>query len=163
MKEHMENMLSVIGSTVAVWMKGNSEEVLARKVIAQLDSKQEEVVCKLLGFNDRWGKWEVDSCNGRAGNSAAGDYLRSVQKDAIEKWFKSVKLPPMSAAVTKSLKTTYLSNLEYQLKESLRRKAEAQAAAIADKMVEQCLSDEGATDNYFKLLALLEQTNTKQT
>lgn len=163
MKEHMENMLSVIGSTVAVWMKDNSDKVLARKVIDQLDSKQEEVVCKLLGFNDKWGKWDVDSCNGRAGNSAAGDYLRSVQKDAIEKWFKSVELPPMSAAVTKSLKTTYLTNLEYQLKESLRRKAEAQADAIADKMVEKYLSDEGATDNYFKLIALLEQDNTKQT
>lgn len=163
MKEHMENMLSIIGSTVAVWMKGNSEEALARKVKVQLDSKQEEVVCKLLGFNNKWGEWEVDNCNGRAGNSAAGDYLRSVQQDAIEEWFKSVKLPPMPSSMVKALKSEYLNTLQYQLREKLRRKAEDQANAIATELVEKYLSDEGAIDNYFKLIALLEQDNTKQT
>lgn len=163
MKEHMEKMLSVIGATVASWKAENSEEKLARKVQIQLDERQEEIVFKLLGFNESWGKWEVDNCNGRSGNSAAGDYLRKAQQDAIEKWLEAVTLPPMPPSAVKALKAEYLRSLEYRVKESLQRIAHQKADEIATTMIEQCISDEGAAQNYFKLLALLEQTNTKQT
>lgn len=69
----------------------------------------------------------------------------------------------MPSSMVKALKSEYLNTLQYQLREKLRRKAEDQANAIATELVEKYLSDEGAIDNYFKLIALLEQDNTKQT
>lgn len=162
MKAYMEDALSVIGNAVARWKEDNSATTLAYKVRKQLDEKQETIICQLLGFKESWGKWEVDHCNGRSGNSAAGDYLREVRKEAIKEWFESVQLPNMPASTVKSLKSEYLRTLEYAVKESLSRIARQKADAIANEMIEQCLNDEGAAQNYFKLIALLEQTTTQQ-
>lgn len=162
MKAYMEEALSIIGNTVAIWEEDNSGAVLANRVKRQLDERQEKIVCQLLGFKEHWGKWEVDNCNGRSGNSAAGDYLREVQKEAIQEWFESIQLPNMPPAMAKSLKSEYLETLRYKVRDSLSRIAQQKADEIANKMIEECLNDEGAAQNYFKLIALLEQTNNQQ-
>ena len=61
-------------------------ESLTREIIAQLNEERREIVVKLLGFNDRWGKLEVDSCNGRDRESIVGKYLRIQAQAAVQAW-----------------------------------------------------------------------------
>ena len=59
---------------------------LATEVTAMLLKERREVVMKLIGFTDHWGKLEVDHSNGRDKDSMVGKYLRTTAADAVQKW-----------------------------------------------------------------------------
>ena len=91
----IDDAIPIIAEAVAEWKIRNSEEVLKRRVHALLDESSNEVVMKLLGFKESWGKWELDHCNGRSGNSPAGEYLKNAQQGAIAEWLKTAALPKL--------------------------------------------------------------------
>jgi hypothetical protein len=80
----VDSLLTSIACAVEEWKAKNTKEVIKTTVTELLDKESKQLTLKLLGFEDRWGKWEVDHCNGRGGESAAGDYLRIAQKTAIQ-------------------------------------------------------------------------------
>jgi len=57
---------------------------VAEKIIADLNVQKREVTLKLLGLDDRWGKWDVDHCNGRS--SPITQYLAAGAEKAIKEW-----------------------------------------------------------------------------
>ena len=61
-------------------------ESLTKEIIAQLNKERREIVVKLLGFDDRWGKLEVDHCNSRDRESIVGKYLREQAQVAVQTW-----------------------------------------------------------------------------
>lgn len=61
-------------------------ESLTREIIAQLNEERREIVLKLLGFDDSWGKLEVDHCNGRDRESIVGKYLHGQARVAVQTW-----------------------------------------------------------------------------
>lgn len=61
-------------------------ESLTREIIAQLNEERREIVLKLLGFDDSWGKLEVDRCNGRDRESIVGKYLHRQAQAAVQAW-----------------------------------------------------------------------------
>lgn len=61
-------------------------ESLTKEIIAQLNEERREIVVKLLGFNDSWGKLEVDRCNGRDRESIVGKYLHGQARAAVQTW-----------------------------------------------------------------------------
>lgn len=107
-------------------------EGIKDEVTRVLNANVQEITAKLLGFDNRWFyKWELDHCNGRAGNSAAGDYLRKHANDAITEWLSSVQLPPMSPALKGALKKGYVDQLRYRAEGELRELASKNAKALA--------------------------------
>lgn len=76
----LNDMLGVVLQAVSDWRAKNTESALKTRVHELLDRNSKEITMKLLGFDSRYVKqWELDHCNGRAGESAAGDYLKRVQ------------------------------------------------------------------------------------
>ena len=59
-------------------------EAVVGEIIRDLDSQKREVTMKLLGLDNRWGKWEVDHCNGRT--SPITDFLASEGRDLVKAW-----------------------------------------------------------------------------
>jgi len=57
---------------------------MAERIIADLNVQKREVTLKLLGLDDRWGKWDVDHCNGR--NSPITQYLAENAEKQIKEW-----------------------------------------------------------------------------
>lgn len=108
--EELTNLAEISASTIqealAEWATENSPEKLKAKCLRTLDNSREDILRALLGFEkDSWGRneWRVDHCNGRAGESAAGDYIRRHQQAAIEQWLHSVTLPAIDAGMKKSM------------------------------------------------------------
>lgn len=111
---------------------------IADEITKMLDGRVQEIVGKLLGFDAHWGEWEVDHCNGRSGNSAAGDWLRDAVQGAVSGWLteQAGKLPALPKAAIESLKGYYLEAFKNELRAKLIDKAKEDAAAVFQQVLE---------------------------
>ncbi len=104
----LDELLPVIAQAVADWQAIHTPDAIKKRVTKLLDESREEIVFKLLGFDKSWeGKWKLDHCNARSGESAAGDYLRNVQADAIKEWLSTIPLPTISPKMLADFKKQY--------------------------------------------------------
>lgn len=129
------------------WMK-EAEGDIESKVRGMLDRRLQEIVGKLMGFDNRWGPWEVDNCNGRAGESAAGEWLRSQAGEAVKTWLseQAGNLPSLPKGAIKALQKSYTDRLLDDAEDLLKRKAQEDAEAlVAGLMREGPLPDRGET------------------
>ena len=86
----------------------------AKKVLANSEKENERLIStqlqrmipKILGFNcDRWDQdWEIDHCNGRAGESLLGDLLRKKVIADATKWVEKQKWVTPSKKEVEALK-----------------------------------------------------------
>lgn len=150
-------VLTVVSKTIDEWKAKNPPEQIEKDTLKLLNKNAEEILLKLLGFNkDNWGrtKFELDHCNGRSGESAAGDYIRKHQQAVINEWLSQVPMPEMPktlvAEMTKEAKHRYQS--EFQ--EQFFARVEAHAKAEADKAFES-ISATLFLDKYTKTLNLI--------
>ena len=153
-KKPLDTVLPTILSAANEWQKEHSPEKLKSKVKTMLDAHAEEITMKLLGFSDSWGRWEVDHCNGRSGNSAAGDYLRQHQQAAIQEWMENLCLPKLTPTLKKSLQAemqkAFTSELSYKLHKAVSNKL--------DELVQKVLEDLASSDDlegYLKAIQLI--------
>lgn len=115
-------------------------ESLTREIIAQLNEERREIVLKLLGFNDSWGKLEVDRCNGRDRESIVGKYLYGQARAAVQAWMdnhllvaleKHIKGKFSDPKVISASVKAFDEYFKYALNDRLRSYAEDAAADIA--------------------------------
>lgn len=150
----VDGLLAAIACAVEEWKGKNTAEAIKKTVTDLLNKESEQITLRLLGFNDRYGKWEVDHCNGRGGNSAAGDYLRTFQKTAIQEWFQSVAMPKITPALQKNLAKDLQKTYDEFLSRGVREEVIAQAGRDAKELVKQ-LTVSNQAENYLKVLTLL--------
>ena len=109
---------------------------LAKKII---DDHMDQVVPKLLGFENRWGgKWEVDHCNGRSGQTEIGDFIKHQCKGGIIQWLdelKKVKLPKPSKKIKEALKKDYERVFEREIRDTVWHRAKQDAESFINKMI----------------------------
>lgn len=151
----INDLLTTVLKSIDQWKEKNSEEALTQRVHNLLDANTETIVLKLLGFDNSWGKWELDHCNGRSGESAAGDYLRQVQQDAIQDWFKSVKLPEFSKSLSSVMKKELERGYKEYLSQFLHKYAREEADKTAKEIIESLFS-QSKVDGMFKLKELIQ-------
>jgi len=131
LQSKIEATLRAADRAAQEWVDENKSSIEI-KIHEILDRKLTEIVCKLLGFDGWFGELSIDHCNGRAGESAAGDWLRAVAGDAVKTWLteQAGDLPNLPAKSIASLRKSYLEAFEDTLRDALRDKAieDAQAA-----------------------------------
>lgn len=155
-----EAMQAVIQAALE-WKQKNTKEKLREKTFRLLDQNSDEIVLKLLGFNNSWsGKFELDHCNGRSGESAAGQYLRAVQSEAIMEWLKTVKLPDISASAKKSLIEEAKSRFRHKASDELRAKVDQFIEIEVQKMLKEVVSTD-AVAGFQKLMNIIDQNQPK--
>lgn len=93
-----------------------------------------DIVTSALGFDRRWGKWEVDHCNGL--RNAAADAMLAEAKSAAVDWLKQQagKLPELPKAAVKALHADYKQRLERTLSDLLEERAHTEAHRIVHEM-----------------------------
>lgn len=102
----------------------DSEAVL-KEIVADLTKVKRQVTWKLLGLENKWGKWEVDRCNGRT--SPITEMLAAETRDGLSKFIQETAAKVVADlqrddkyterfrdAVMKELE----SNLEYQTRQA---------------------------------------------
>lgn len=137
----MKEVIPLIEKAINEWHAKNQPEDVVEYIHKKLDKSRDEVLLKLMGFNkDSWrGAWALDHCNNRSGNSIAGDYLRSVQQDAINDWLSKVALPKLSKTdsniIAASFKTEYVRHLKRAVLDYAEKKAKEHAQQLVDALV----------------------------
>ena len=152
----LDEVLSIMAEAVAEWKAVNTEKKLKKRVKDLLDKNSETITMKLLGFNDSWGKWELDHCNGRSGESAAGDYLKKVKQAAIQEWMESLELPKISPALKAKLGKQLKDEFENKVRYAARSFIEQKATQGTTKALEEITSSKNL-DSYLKTISLLSQ------
>lgn len=155
----MEEMVSIIGAAVSEWKQSMDPARIRYDTFNRLNAEANTITMKLLGFEaDRWNReeWSIDHCNGRAGESAAGTYLRNAQADAIKEWLSVVPMPTLSSTLTGTLKAEAQEQYTYTFRQQLLASVRNQAAQDADALIKE-LSKKHSVDQYIKALALLNQ------
>lgn len=151
----INDLLDTVLKAINEWKSKNTEEVLTQRVHDLLDKNAKEVVLKLLGFNESWGKWEVDHCNGRAGESAVGDYLKRVKQSAIDSWLAEAELPKMDKTISTIMRKELKHNYDRFLKQYLYEYAQDQARETAQEIIKSVFSTTKA-DAVLKVAELLQ-------
>ena len=141
------------------WLAQNTPETIQKNCLNILNKSKDDILRALLGFEkDSWGsqEWKVDHCNGRAGESAAGDYLRRHQQAAINQWLSQVDMPKMTPSMKKSMEKEALYMFEKTFRRTLEAKvtkyAEDQASAFFNSIIE---SQKNQVNAQMKALELL--------
>lgn len=150
----IDELLPVIAQAVAAWKLNNTTTVVKDKITRLLDANSKEITMKLLGFNNRWNEWELDHCNGRSGNSAAGDFIRSTQAEAIKEWLAQVSMPSLDTKTKNKLIKQAQATYEDYLGRSVRAAIERKATADADLVIAH-LTQSQQIDKHLQVLKLI--------
>ena len=125
---------------------------LATEISTMLTKERREIVLKLLGFDGRFGKLEVDHCNGRDRESIVGRYLRGQAEPIVTAWMEKEIRPIFeakarerlaNAEVRKAVEKDFVERFTYCLRENISREAERLAkehAAAFSAQVSQTMS-----------------------
>lgn len=138
----LNGILNYVLKGVMDWQAKNTEQHIKKAVHERLDKARDTIVLKLLGFNASSfvGTWELDHCNGRAGESAAGQYLRKVQSEAIQKWLEQIEIPDVKlpgtviAKLRRNMRNEYESKLLQNMYALALKYAEADAESMFDEI-----------------------------
>lgn len=154
----LDKVVETLATAIQQWEIDNSPSIIESKVRHVLDKNLQEITLKLLGFSNNWGRWELDHCNGRSGESAVGDYLRQIQKEAIDKWLSTIEIPPLTQKMRKELGTHARNEYFRALEHHITDMAVDQATEDAKKILDSVLS----TDRHEAMIKLTKLlTNTQ--
>lgn len=79
-------------------------EAITEQIVNDLNKQKRQVTLRLLGLEDRWGKWEVDHCNGR--ESPITKYLAEGARQTIQQWINEA----VAEVLTTELKTKVMQD-----------------------------------------------------
>lgn len=161
MKQTNQQIISIVQSAIEEWNEANDPENIRDMVFSKLNQSRNEILLKLMGFDHRFGRWEIDHCNGRSGNSVIGDILKNLYKEAITDWVKENYSPSLTATQKQQIQSTYRAHYFDHLKRAARDLAEQKAQQNAQKIVDQLAKVEDV-DAYIQTMTLLLK-NTQKT
>lgn len=150
----VDDLLPEIAAAVEKWRGTNTPQKLRDDIFRRLDKERDVIVLKLLGFDSSYGGFQLDHCNGRGGNSTAGDFLKAAQSEAIKEWLSRTTLPVLTderrESILRSCSQHYESLFREGLKKAIAEKAKADIDAV---MVE--ITKSNNIDKYLKVLGLI--------
>lgn len=153
----IEVVFPIIAGVVEKWRAGIDATAIEKQVKKVLDAQGESLVLKLMGFSNKWGQWELDYCNGRSGESAAGDYFRKLHQQAIQEWMANNFTLKLSDAdkkrITRDVQREYVNAVAQGLAEAINEQANEDVKALVSQFVQS-----NQADNYLKIRELLENT-----
>jgi hypothetical protein len=86
---------------------------VAESIISDLNVQKREVTLKLLGLDNRWGKWEVDHCNGRS--SPITQYLAAGAEEQVKAWVNEVVIEVLTEERKKKIQDAAKAALKREI------------------------------------------------
>lgn len=119
-------------------------EGIQRQIVDELTKERRNLALKMLGFDDRWGKLEIDHTNGR--KTVAGDFIDQNVGPAVKKWVDECLRPAIEARGRDKLNNAAVMNavtrdFDSQFMYAARKQME-QLAAQAGKEFANALADQ---------------------
>lgn len=134
----VDEVFSLIAKATKEWQDKNKGDEITKAVFKRLDSSRDEVIAKLLGFDFRWNKWELDHCNGRSGNSFIGKLFSEGIEKQVRDWVnKNTNDLNFSSELTKAMINDARREYKDALRQALRDEVHCQASAAAKKIIDE--------------------------
>ncbi|KKM62673.1 hypothetical protein LCGC14_1519330 [marine sediment metagenome] len=119
----LKDVEAMIKKAKVSWLQENTS--IRDKVFSILDRQRDNLIAQLMGFENRYGKWEINNCNNRAANSFIGGVIKEIGNNAVHDWIvnqldlnKLTKLTPeQTDSVIKEAKKHYINTLSQRLNE----------------------------------------------
>ena len=139
MQEALQSLVPIINGAIHEWLEKQNPEAIRKKVFDILEAAKDEVAPKLMGFNKgQFGRgWEIDHCNGRAGESIIGDYMRKHQAEGIQQFIDQLNLTnlrPFTKAEIEGLRREYRATVINKTREAVRARAERDANHLINQL-----------------------------
>jgi len=150
----IDDLLPELATAVEHWRAINTPQQMHKQIHARLDKERDTIVLKLLGFDASYGGFSLDHCNGRAGDSAAGDFLRKAQSEAIQDWLSTVVMPTLTDERRETILKSMVQHYESLFREGLK-KAIAAKASEDIKAVMDAVAKSNNIDKYLRVLGLI--------
>lgn len=123
----VDNVIDQISVAMHQWSE-EQVETIGTKVRQRLDQHRDEVLMKLMGFDkDYAGRWQIDHCNGRGGNSNISDFLKTTQEANVKEWLSQIKLPVMSPSFKRDIEKQLQSMYQHEIQNMIYAMAKARA------------------------------------
>lgn len=101
-------------------------------IVKDLENQKRAVTLKLLGMDNRWGKWEVDHCNGRS--SPITTHIAAAVEPLLTEWMEKVVVEELRKEMSKT--TTGIKNA---MRAEVLRLIEWKSSEYAKKLGEELL------------------------
>ena len=139
MQEALQSLVPIINGAIHEWLEKQNPKDIRKKVFDTLEAAKDEVAPKLMGFNKGFfGRgWEIDHCNGRAGESIIGDYMRKHQQEGIQQFIDQlnlVSLRPFSKGEIEDMRKEYRQRVINKTREAVRDRAEIDAVRMVNQI-----------------------------
>lgn len=137
MQEALDALAPMILSATQKWLEEQTPEAIQKEVFNRLNSAKDQVAPKLLGFENRYGKWEIDNCNARKDRSHLGAYLNEHTEKGIKDFFESLDLTNIklfSEREKASLRAEYRVDLLNTFRQKMYRRVEKDAEDLLDQI-----------------------------
>ena len=139
MQEALQSLVPIINEAIHEWLERQNPQAIRKKVFDTLEAAKDEVAPKLMGFNKgSFGRgWEIDHCNGRAGESTIGDYMRKHQQEGIQQFIDQlnlVSLRPFSKKEIEDMRRDYRQRVINITQRAVRDKAESDAIRLVNSL-----------------------------
>lgn len=124
-KAEFDRIEEVIASTTANFIK---------ELPQLIEKRLQGAVAKILGFENSWGEWRIDHCNGRM--SVMSEYIGQKAKEAAQAAVSKLEFKPtkeLQAAINKEFTDQFMDII----REQLRKRAEEHVLACLDKAIEK--------------------------
>lgn len=130
----MEEFLNNIDSAVQQQFNSLSPQAIIDSIMKDFKDQRAAVIYKLMGFERTYGKeWSVDHCNGRAGNSPIGDWI----KDQFEVDVKPVIKEMIAEILNEDFKKDVGEAIKKQISEQLRY----ETRSFGNKVIQEYIAD----------------------
>ena len=119
-------------------------EGIQRQIVNDLTKERRNLALKMLGFDDRWGKLEVDRDNGR--KTVASDFIDQNVGPAVKKWVDECLRPAIEArgrdklnspAVMKAIMKDFDSEFMYAARRQMEQLAAQAGEEFANALADQ--------------------------
>lgn len=118
-------------------------EAMKAELLKDLNANKREVIAKLLGFDNRWGKWEVDHCNGRM--SPITDFINKTCREDVHAWvkegIKEFKDSPEFAKFRDQLKAKVVQNIKDRINDQLWSVANEAAKTASTELYTELMKE----------------------
>ena len=119
-------------------------EGIQREIISELTRERRTLALKMLGFDDRWGKLEVDHYNNRT--SVASEFIKSQVGPAVKRWADECLRPMLEergraklhdAAVMKAVMKDFDHQFQYAARQQMEHLAAEAGKEFATALANQ--------------------------
>ena len=109
-----------------------------------LDRSAEKLVLSMLGLEGTLdGRWRIDHCNGRAGESVVGRWLKERCTQAVGNWLLKFQeqLPPPPQDAIDAVREEYAREFRWKLKDAIKSRANSAAQQHAQDLADRYFAE----------------------